>query len=79
MKLELYGRIIQVGSEFGAPSVRIWLKPDAEPDDDDEDSAPETEYLECNLSEDQAILAGANLYEDVRITIEAMKRPTLVE
>jgi hypothetical protein len=79
MKLEIFGRIIQVGSEYGSPTVKIWLNHEpakSDEADDEDDELPE--YLECALSEDDAVEMAKNLYNEVRITIEAVARPKLV-
>ena len=79
MKLEIYGRIIQVGSEYGSPTVKIWLHHEAAEGEEEDDDGQMPEYLECALSEEDAVGVAKDLYEEVRITIETVAKPTLVE
>lgn len=73
MRLILTGKILRVGSDCcdSSPSVTVLLKPETE----DEEAIS----LECDLSEENAIKLAPHLYGDMRITLEVISKPKLVE
>ncbi len=62
MKLEIYGRIIQIGSEYGNPTVKIWLNREVVEGVEEDDDGQMPEYLECALSEEDAVVVAKDLY-----------------
>lgn len=73
MKLSLTGKIIWVGNELGTTSPRASILIDEGDDDTDPLS------LEIDLGEKEAIEVARNLYGNVRICIETISRPKVVE
>ena len=73
MKLSLIGKIVWVGTDPDTASPRATILIDEGDDDTDPLS------LEIDLGEKEAIEVARNLYGNVRICIETISRPKVVE